>query len=437
MPFPRSPDPDRLHALERENQRLRRSVQELSLLNELAREIGASLDPDEVMHKIVRRALKAVHAEQGLITMVEEEGTDDPMRTLVRTAGSEDGQDPHRLNDSLLGWMHLHKQPLCINDPPHDSRFRGIRWDAALRSILCAPLLIRSRLIGILTVFNKRDPSGFTADDQRLLAIIAAQSAQVVENARLYEEEKALLTMREELRLAFDIQTSLLPETPPEVSGYDIAGTSLPARAVGGDYYDYIPLPDARWGLGVGDVSGKGLPASLLMSNVQATLRGQALLTDAVGTCLAHTNQLLCQRIRRGTFVTLFYGVLDPARHAFHYANAGHNRPLLAGADGSVTTLDLGGLVLGFMPDQDYAEATHPFAPGDVLLIYSDGIVEAMNAQRIQYGEERLTEVLRQHRAAPAHTLIDQVRLAVQHHAGSTPQTDDMTMLVIKRDGQT
>jgi len=431
MPSPH-PDSDRLQALERENQRLRRSVQELSLLNDLAREIGASFDADEIMHTIVRRALRSVEAEQGVITLIEErEG--DPMSTLVRTAGSSVQHDPYKVNDSLLGWMLLHKKPLTILNPTGDARFRGARWDASIRSILCVPLLIRAELIGLLTVYNKKATQGFTENDQRLLAIIAAQSAQIVENARLYKEEQTLLYMREEIRLAHEIQTTLLPKAPPEVPGYDIAGASFPAETVGGDYFDFIPLTEERLGLCVGDVSGKGLPAAMLMANVQATLRGQAPWSNSVATCLERANTLLCRSIRKGTFVTLVYGILDGQRHELRYGNAGHNRPLLRTAAGEVTRLDLGDMVLGFLPSYTYQEATLPLAPGDVLLIYSDGVTEAMNPARIPFDEDRLVDLLKTCGDQPAPALIDHIVNTVQQHAGEAPPSDDMTLLVVRR----
>ncbi|MFQ5568610.1 MAG: PP2C family protein-serine/threonine phosphatase [Rhodothermales bacterium] len=422
----------RLQALELENQRLQRSVHELSLLNELAREIGASFDAQQIMHKIIRRALKSVKAEQGVITLVKER-EDDTLTTFVRTAGSTIQQDAFHLNDSLMGWMMHHKQPLLLNEPREDSRFQGTRWHPSIRSILCVPLLIRSRLTGVLAVYNKKAGSAFTPDDQRLLTIIAAQSAQIVENARLYQEEEALTRMREEMRLAFEIQTSLLPKAPPAVPGYDIAGISLPAQTVGGDYFDYIPLDEDRLGVCVGDVSGKGLPASLLMANVQATLRGQAPWSPTAKTCLERANKLLCKSIRKGTFITLFYGALDPHHHTFRYANAGHNRPLLCTHDGHINRLDLGDVVLGFLPTGTYQEATLSFQQGDLLLIYSDGISEAMNPAREQFGDERLTALLQAHRSQSSQTLIDHILQAVQHHAGETPPDDDRTLLLIKR----
>lgn len=428
----RDTDSVKVQVLERENQRLRRSVQELSMLNDLAREIGASRESNEVMQKIIRKALKSVQAEQGVITLVEDrEG--DPMTTLVRTAGSSVKRDPFHLNDSLLGWMQQYKIPLVLNNPADDTRFKGARWDASIRSMLCVPLLVRSRLTGLLTVYNKRSGNGFTDDDERLLAIIAAQSAQIVENARLYEEEKTLVTMREELRLAYEIQMTLLPKAPPEIPGYELAGKSIPAQTVGGDYFDFIPTHDNNLALCVADVSGKGLPASLLMANVQATLRGQTPWSSSVQACLERSNKLLCESIRRGTFVTLFYGILNPQEHQFLYANAGHNRPLLLRNGKEPTELSSGGLVLGVLPSYSYTETSVDLHPSDVLLLYSDGITEAMNSAREQFGEDRLAALLETHGHLSAQALIDQIVLAVQQHSGNAPQTDDMTLLAVRR----
>ena len=158
--------------------------------------------------------------------------------------------------------MHLNKRPLLSNSPRADERFRGITWDPSIHSILCVPLMVKSALIGVLTAYNKKDDREFTEEDQRLLAIIAMQSGQVVENARLYEEEKKLLTMEEEVRLASVIQIELLPQEAPSIPHYDIAGTSIPAQQVGGDYFDFIPVEEFSLAVCLGDVSGKGLPAS-------------------------------------------------------------------------------------------------------------------------------------------------------------------------------
>jgi sigma-B regulation protein RsbU (phosphoserine phosphatase) len=424
---------DHSDQLQQENRRLRRAVQELSMLNDLARDLGASLDPDRIMGKIVRRALKAVDASQGVVTLVDssEQAT---LKTLVRTTSDTAERRPFHLNESVLGWMMINKSPLLLNEPRADARFRGVRWDDSIKSMLAAPLMIKSHLTGVLTVYNKRLDSVFTDDDQRLLSIIAAQSAQIVENARLEEEERALTRVKEELRLAHDIQVGLQPARSPEIPGYQLDGVSLPARTVGGDYLDYIPVGEDRTALVVGDVSGKGLPASLLMANVQATLRGQAEWCDSASQCIGRANQLLCRSVRRGNFVTLFYGVLDYSSHRFAFANAGHNRPYLVSRDGRVHMLEKGGLVLGVKSDFSYAEDAVDLEPGSVLCIYSDGVSEAMNTRGEQFTEERLAETLSQNVLRSAPDIREAVISAIDDFAGGAPQHDDVTVLILKRD---
>jgi len=254
------PDPDlskqAVQKIQKENERLRRAVEELSIINDLAREIGASLNSQEIMRKVIHRSLRAVHAEQGDISLVERKQAK-TMKTLVRSMVSSSAHEAFHLHQNLLGWMHLNKKPLLMNEPHLDPRFRGLSWDESIRSLLCVPLLSKSELIGILTVYNKKGEAGFAEEDLRLLAIIAGQSAQVVENARLFEEEQTLFRMKEELRLAKDIQLGLLPSDIPQVSGYDIAAISIPAQAVGGDYFDIISIDDSRLVTCLGDVSGK------------------------------------------------------------------------------------------------------------------------------------------------------------------------------------
>ncbi len=421
-----------LEALQRENLQLRRAVDELSILNELSAAIGASRGMQDLIQTIIRRSIKAIRAEQGVISLVgEDEG--DPTRTLVRTMASSSDREAYSPDQNLLGWMHLNRKPLVINDPKNDSRFQGVAWPELVRSILVVPMLVHSRLIGILTLYNKKRGDGFSTEDQRLLSILAGQSGQVVENARLVEEEKKLAVVQQELNFAYEIQTNLLPAKAPPIDHYDLAGISIPAQSVGGDYFDYIPIDDGKLALVLGDVSGKGLPAALMMSNVQATLRGQAQFNVAVHETLERSNHLLTQSVRRGTFVTLFYGVLEPTEHKFTYANAGHNRPYILRADGTLETLKLGGLVLGFLGTQKYSEADTMFEPGDMLFVFSDGITEAMNANKEQFEEERLEALLKTFGGVSADEVISKVGEAVTTHAAGFPQNDDITMLAVRR----
>jgi sigma-B regulation protein RsbU (phosphoserine phosphatase) len=310
--------------------KLRRAVRELSILNDLASEIGASLDSEHITSTIVRRSVRAVGAEQGIVILHDRFGEKD-MRTLTRTfAGHATGAALH-IEESLLGWMQINKRPLLLNRPREDERFTGVAWDDAIRSLLCVPLLVKSELIGVLAVFNRRGSSGFDEDDQRLLTILAAQSAQIVENARLHEHEEALLRMQEELRLASEIQLGLLPNEAPVVPGYD-----------------FTPLDRGRLAICLGDVSGKGLSAALLMASLQTAIRAQILLDLPPGQCLANSNTLLARSTDPHRFATCFFAVLDPHQHRVLYSSAGHDPPLLLSSAGRAERLETAGLVLGF-----------------------------------------------------------------------------------------
>lgn len=422
----------RLQKLEDENLRLRRAVEELSVLNELAAAIGALNNSEEVIRKIISRSLRAVGAEQGVITMVDEK-PDQPMKTLIRTQVSSSEQDQFHFNQALLGWMILNKKPLLVNDPPNDDRFRGVPWDDSVESVLCVPMLTRSALKGVLSVYNKKGSGGFSQDDQRLLAIIAAQSAQVVENARLYEEERSLMKMQEEFKLASQIQADLLPKESPAFPGYDIAGATFPARAVGGDYFDFIPVDDHHLAICLGDVSGKGLPAALLMANLQASLRSQTYNGNSVMECIARCNHHLFQSTSPEKFATLFYGILDLQTNTLTYCNAGHEPPFLLSEGEQPERLKEGGTMVGIMDIFPFQQAQVTFKPGDMLIVYSDGVSEAMNADKEQFGEARLSGSIAENRCAGAGQVIDQLVKAVRAHAGSAPQYDDITALVVKR----
>ncbi len=418
--------------LEEENRRLKRAIEELSILNDLGRAIGASVDSQEIMHTIIRRSLRAVDAEQGVITLVDTR-TSQPMKTLVRTTVSSSEHEQFQINQALLGWMHLNKKPLLLNTPKSDERFQGVRWDDTIQKLLCVPLIAKSELIGVLTVFNKRGGLVFSDEDQRLLAIIATQSSQVIENARLYEEEKALQKMQEEVRLASKIQSELLPKSVPTVQGYQIAGQSIPAQVVGGDYFDFIPIDDGRLAICLGDVTGKGLPASLLMANLQATLRGQSFVCQSPKECLIRSNKLLYHSTSPEKFATLFYAHLDTKKHVLSYSNAGHDFPFLFTEAPSPHRLKSGGIMLGAFEDFTFDEETVPLQPGDVLVITSDGVSEAMNSNLEQFGEERLQNVIQENRNASADQIIEKIVLAVRAHAKDHPQSDDMTMIALRR----
>ncbi len=415
-----------------ENERLKRAIEELSVLNDLSRMIGGSLNSQEIMQTIIHRSLRAVHAEQGVITLVDSK-SGQTMKTLVRSMVSSSESPRFHFHQNLLGWMQLNKKPLLINQPREDDRFRGIQWDESIQRVLSVPLMAKSELIGVLTIYNKKEGKIFTDNDQRLLAIIAAQSAQVVENARLYEQEKALTSVQEEIRLASQIQQNLLPKNPPSIPGYDIAATSIPAQMVGGDYFDFITMDENRLAICLGDVSGKGLPAAMLMANLQATLRGQTLVNPTAKDCLTRSNKLLNLSIADEKFATVFYGILDARQHQLVFSNAGHDPPFFISQDKKVSRLKTGGIPLGVLESFPFTEESLTFSAGDLLVIYSDGIPEAWNQEDVFFGEQKLNEIICAHLDASAQELLECILSEVKSHMGSIPQSDDITLMVVKR----
>ena len=422
------------HKLNDENRRLRAAVEELSILNDIATTISSTLTLEQIIDLIVQKCIKHLEVEQGAVMLLDEKEQQGEFKTMIRKANSTHEVLPFRLDTQLTGWMITHNKPLLINDLSSDDRISvGSGENIPFHSILSVPLSLKGKMIGSINLFNKKGEEGFTDADKRLLTIIAAQSAHVIENARLSEEEKILQLMKEEMRLAYKIQMDLLPSVAPEIEGYDIAGKSIPAKTVGGDYFDFIRITPSCMCVCLGDVSGKGIPAALLMSNLQATLRGQVLQDQTPQACVKKSNLLLFKSTDMDKFATLFYGVLNTETHEFHYCNAGHNYPFLIRANGETLRLDVGGLVLGALEDFQFEESSIQFMPGDLLVIFSDGISEATNVRDEMFGEERLERLVAGKRGKTAVELIEAILEEVRDHAELTPQSDDMTLVVMKR----
>lgn len=423
----------RLKRLEAENLRLRRAVEELSVLNEVALAVSSTSALNEVVDLIVQKCVKHLRVEQGAVLMVGEQQANAPLQTMVRKVQADYAGIPYRLGDQITGWMLKNQQPLVINDLSTDGRFRLPPEASSVRSLMCVPLRLKGNMIGVLSVFNKRGGEEFSDSDQRLLTIIAAQSAQIIESVRLYEEEVKMKRIEQELDTAREIQVKLLPKAPPQIPGYDIAARSQAARQVGGDSFDFLDTGDGRVALCLADVSGKGISASLLMANVQATIRTLSLTENSLSARLAQANKLLYESTDSDKFVTMFYSALDVAKHELSYSNAGHNPPILVTAAGAVKRLEVGGPVLGVLPQYDFQQAAVSLEPGDLLLIFTDGFSEAMNLRLDEFGEEPLIEIVRENREQPAGQTVEKLFAAVLEFCGEAPQTDDMTVMVLRR----
>lgn len=424
---------DELEKLRSENQRLKKSIEDLWAINQLARMISSTMPVNDILGHVVSVSVKAVNAQQGTISLVDESEGQDPFKTLIRKANNTSFEGRFRLDEELSGWMMHNRKPLLINNFDENTTFTGSHSKVKrIESLLSVPLQCKGKFIGILNLFNKKEGQGFTADDQRLLSIIGSQSAQVIENARLYEQERKLIQVEQELEMARTIQMGLLPKEKPEIPGFDVAGMSYAAKDVGGDYFDFIRLNDDEHGIALGDVSGKGVPAALLMSNIQATLRSQALLNPSITDCIALANHFLYLNTESNKFATLFYGILNCRDKSFHYVNAGHNFPFYLDEKGDFHTLEIGGLVLGMIPECSFDSARITFQPGEIVVIFSDGVTEAENLFEEQFGEERLKSIIHKNRHLSATELMKKIYGEVESFEGNKNQEDDITLVVIK-----
>jgi sigma-B regulation protein RsbU (phosphoserine phosphatase) len=427
--------PESTLKLQEENKRLRTAIEELSVLNEISTAISSTQPLEQIIDLIVRKCVKHLMVEQGAVMLLNEKDQDKPFRTMIRKQDSVSNYLPYRLDAQLTGWMLKNKTPLLINDLEKDSRFNFmISNEFPIHSLLSVPMNVKGKMIGLLTVFNKKTGTDFSNNDQRLLGIIAAQSAQIIENARLYQEEQSLIHLQEEMRLAYEIQVDLLPKFQPKVSGFQIAGKSIPAKDVGGDYFDFIQVDENRLAFCVADISGKGIPAAILMANLQASLRGQAKLDRSCKDCVSFTNDILYHNTAPNKFATLFYGILNNETCEITYCNAGHNEPFLFSKENNLTKLSGGGLVAGIMPSYPFEETKFSMLPGELLVLFSDGITEAMNRDEEEFNEDRLKEVIVKHKAELPENLLEIIFKEVQKFCGNTAQMDDMTVVIIKRE---
>jgi len=419
--------------LQEENSRLKAAVEELAILNDIATAITSTQSLEKIVALIVQRCIKHLKVEQGVVMLLDEQDTEKPFQTMIRKQDSSTNILPYRFDSQVTGWMLKNKSPLLINNLKSDSRFKfSDETNLPVKTLLSVPLSLKGKMIGLLTLFNKKSESGFSADDQRLLSIIAAQSAHVLEHARLLQKEQQLLRLEEEYRMAKEIQLNILPKQIPSINGYDIFALNIPAREVGGDYYDFIKLTGDKIAFCLGDITGKGLPAAMLMANLQATLRGQALTQKNVSDNIKNSNLLLFNSTAENRFATLFYGELDFVNNSITYCNAGHDAPISI-LENKITRLTEGGLLLGCFDFAEFEQVNKQIEPGELLLIYSDGVTEAMNISNEEFSEDKLLSTLKINANLPAKQLIEKIVSEVKVHSSKVEQSDDITLMIIKR----
>jgi sigma-B regulation protein RsbU (phosphoserine phosphatase) len=277
------------------------------------------------------------------------------------------------------------------------------------------------------------DRQPFAEGDLELVSSIGNLASIALENARLFAEAIEKQRLEDELVLAREIQKGLLPGVFPAIRGITIGATNISSKQVGGDYYDVLALPDERYVIAIGDVSGKGPPASLLMANLQATIRALVPLNLSLSELTARVNDLMCQNTGGNKFVTFFWGIIDAVTRSLTYVNAGHNYPMLFRRDGTVERLERGGMILGVLKTVlPYEEGAVELRDGDVLLLFTDGVSEAMSKQSVEYGEDRLQAVLEGCRECTPDEIIGRIHEDILRHAAGASQSDDITMMVLK-----
>jgi sigma-B regulation protein RsbU (phosphoserine phosphatase) len=302
-----------------------------------------------------------------------------------------------------------------------------------LGSYLLVPLMDKGRLVGIISLSPKVAGFRYTYEDISLLSVIANQVVVALNNAALYVKSLEKQRLEEELEVARKIQMALLPRNLPIHPQYDFAAFNHPSRQVGGDYYDFINLADGTLGIVIADVSGKGVPAALLMARVQAILQTQEKRGLPIAEMLSQLNEFLVKSSSPDRYVTMFYGELDPPRGKFCFSNAGHNHPFILDVAGNIRYLDIGGLILGAFSGSRYDTAVAELRKDEILVMYTDGISEAMNLQEVEFGEARIIDAVKEARSQSAQYICAHIIKSVKKYAEGAEEIDDMTLVVVKR----
>jgi len=407
----------------RVNRVLDQNVQELNAVLDLARGLASKLDAEEIAHLLAltlagrytirKHALAAWRA--GRAPVIRQRGIHLPGTAALESALGELNEPAYRA-ENLPGGISA-----ALGAEPGSAVF---------------PIRTAEETIGIVVCGPRLASAPYAPSDLAFGAGLIAQAAVAFENAWRLEEIVAQKQIEQELSIAAGIQESLFPATLPVMNATDLAARNRQARQVGGDYYDVLPIERHAAGqhlLCVADISGKGLPAALLMANIQATLRATIGAQDTVSGLATRVNVLLHASTPPNKFATAFLLSYDPGSGGCAYVNGGHNDGIVLRGDGSVTLLETTGMPLGMFARAGYEEGQTQLAPGDLLMLYSDGVTEAEDIHEEQFGMGRVIDVLRAHREQPASGIVEQMLRRIDEFAGAAPQHDDITLMILKR----
>lgn len=407
----------------------------LGLISKVGVALLSSSGLDETLNQVASLVFEAVPAERCVIMLRDEEAEDGMKIMVARKRGREEPLEEVRISRTVMDEVMKNGKSVLTADAQHDPRYASQTMALlGIRSVLAVPLSVDIKdVFGIIYADSPTSEATFSEEHLNILTTLASVAAIRVENARLLEERFERERMERELELATEIQQTFQPSAPPVLDDYEFQGISFSCYEIGGDYYDFISQPDGKMLIALGDVSGKGTAAALLMSSLHAAIHAQVTAKAPLHELVKSVNQYLAENTPTNRFVTLFIAELDPQNGILSYINAGHNPPLLGLADGAIQQLDSGGFPLGILPQAEYDLGQIKLNSGDSIVIYSDGVSEANNLEGEEFGMERLSQVISKNITASAAELRDRVESALSAFTQTAPANDDITLVIVKR----
>ena len=413
--------------------RTSRQARTLMLLNEIARELTSILNLDELLKRIAELLSRLIDYQMFSILLLDAAGEKLQHRFSLRFQENIQLKHDVPIGSGVVGYAVQHKQTVLVPDVTKDSRY--IRLNPETRSELAAPLIYKDKIIGVLDLEHTRR-GFFTDDHKRTVSTLAAQVAIAIENAQLYEQiERQEKRLERDLALARELQFRLLPQSLPTCTNLDVAAKFAPARAIGGDLYDFMTYSLSRLAMVVGDVSGKGAPAAIYAALVSGILRSHAPIEPGPAEMLSAVNFSLGERRIDGQFVSLIYAVWDDIHRTLQVASSGLPRPLYC-HDGKIEVIEATGLPLGLFDDADYDEFSFKAKPGEMFVFFSDGILDARNKAGDMFGRHRVEEIVAHCAEVSADCVVQSLFKAVAEHAAGVETFDDQTVVAIKVKGE-
>jgi serine phosphatase RsbU (regulator of sigma subunit) len=409
--------------------RLKKKTLETQTLLEVEKSLSSSLNLNELLELILDSLLKVVKFDAVAIFLIDESRQE---IEHIKARGFDPILEPDlqlKIGEGVAGWAAKNRESLIVPNTKEDPRYIEARVET--KSGMAVPIVSQNRTIGVFSLESDR-PNAYDHDDLELLEAFASLAAISLERARQHEEILEKRRLEEELSIAKRIQKTFLPRKKPQVPGFDISGINIPSEEVGGDYYDFIPINENQMGIVIADVSGKGIPAALIMASVRAGLIAEIRNNYAIRSIMAKVNNLLFESTASDIYVTAVYGVLDPKNRIFTFSNAGHNAPILRRADGEMKYLIEGGMALGMFENSKYEERPLGLSPGEIIVFYTDGVTEAKNDGQEEFGTRRLKQVIDDSHQLGARQIRENIYEAVKKFTGVSHQEDDLTMIVFK-----